>query len=298
MLKSLPIIPITLFLLFFASCSNTSKQVEQINKLDNERFETQLSQIKIAIDTVGWQNAYSFQGKGNYTLDSVSITGPYRISYVFQGGNNSSFTLNCEENGNYLPPLVVLTSSKSACAIKKDTLTNATLKVIANGRWSVVLQSLEYKSPILKDSLSSESLQRLYQIQDSLLQNRIAQLDSIQKSPLETQKSGLLEWQFLANSDYIFHGEPIFSLGNTKIRFVGELDIPEEKWYYDFMKRGNPGLLIELINLTTGKKTQVYRHQGKCGYRTFTKEISVTPGNYKIEYEGIGDIAFNTYVLQ
>lgn len=298
MYKSLSYFSISLILLLCASCSNASKQAEQEAKLDNERFESQLAQLKAAIDSVSWHDAYSLQGKGNYTLDSVNINGPYRISYVFQGGNNSSFTLNCEENGEYLPPLVVLTSSKSDCILKKDTLTNATLKVIASGRWSVVFQSLEYKSPILGDSLSSKSLQRLHQIQDSLIYNRIAQLDSIQPTPLETQKSGLLEWHFLANSDYIFHAEPVFSLGNTKIKFVGELDIPEEKWYYDYMKRGYPGLLIELINLSSGKKTQVYRHQGKCGYRSFTKELSLTPGNYRIEYEGVGDIAFNVFILQ
>ena len=278
-------------IIIMVSCSNAER-------MEQEQFDVKRHQLNTVIDTLSWHEVYNLQGKGNYTLDSVNIFGPFRISYAFQGGNNASFTLNCEENDNYLPPLVVLTSSKSDFCIKKDTLDNATLKIIANGRWSIVLQSLEYISPLTNDSLSAQSLKRLYHIQDSLLQHRISKLDSIQTSPLNAQKTGLLEWTFLANSDYIFHGEPVFSLGNTKMRFIGELDIPEEKWYYDFMKRGNPGLLIELINISTGRKTQVYRHQGKCGYRTFSKEISITPGNYKIEYEGVGDIAFNVYTLQ
>lgn len=297
-MKQLTYLLIPIFIFVIAGCSNNGKDSKSIDRLEQVRFESQFSQIKSEINTLTWHDVYTIQGKGNYTLDSVNISGPYRISYVFQGGNNASFTLNCEENGDYLPPLVVLTSSKSDYSIKKDTLKNATLKIIASGRWSVIFQSLKYKSSINRDSLSTQTIQRLYNIQDSLLQKRISKLDSIQPSPIETQKGSLLEWSFLANSDYIFHSEPVFTLGNTKMRFVGELDIPEEKWYYDFMKRGNPGLLIELVNVSTGKKTQVFRHQGKCGYRAFTKEISITPGNYQIEYEGVGDIAFNVYTLQ
>jgi hypothetical protein len=222
------------------------------------------------------------------------------LAYVFQGSNNASFTVNREENGELTAPLLVLTSSKSDCTLKKDSLNNATLKIINNsGRWAISFSSMRYNSPLNKDSIPASIYQKLLIVQDSLLNCRISALDSIQPPQTKQMKQRLLEWQFLANSDYIWNEEPVFNLGAGKLRFVISLDIPEEKWYYDFMnKQGENGLLIELKNLSTGGITTVYQYRGKCGYHSLTKEISIAAGKYQIEYSGIGDIAFNVYNLQ
>jgi hypothetical protein len=110
---------------------------------------------------------------------------------------------------------------------------------------------------------------------------------------------GLREWKFLANSNYIWHANPVFNLGAGKLRFVISLDIPEEQWYYDFMnKQGENGLLIELNDLSTGSKTTVYQYRGKCGPHSISKEIDISAGSYQIDYSGIGDIVFDVYNLQ
>jgi hypothetical protein len=289
--------PITLAATLLIGCNNSEKQKEEA---ENMLYNQMVDSIKNSIDTLTWHEEYTYQGKGNESIDSLSINGPYRFAYVFQGSNNASFTVNREENGELTAPLLVLTSSKSDCTIKKDSLNNATLKIINNsGRWAISFSSLHYNSPLNKDSISASIYPKLRSVQDSLLNRRISALDTIQPAQTEHMKQGLLEWQFLANSNYIWNADPVFSLGTGKLRFVINLDIPEEKWYYDFMnKQGENGLIIELKNLSTGSKTTVYQYRGKCGHHSQTKEISISAGKYQIEYSGIGDIAFNVYNLQ
>lgn len=295
-MKHLPIILLSFSMLLFVACANEEKQKAEQNQII---YNQMLDSLRSSIDTLTWHNVYTYQGKGNKTIDSVNINGPYRLEYVFQGSGNSSFTVNREENGELTAPLLVLTSAKSDCTTKKDSLKNATLKIINNsGRWSLSFSSLNYKTPLIKDSINESIYRRLCAAQDSLINLRIQALDTIQQSSIESMKNDLLEWNFLANSDYIWQSNPVFNIPSTSLRFQIALDIPEEKRYFDYMKNGVNGLDIEMINVNTGKTIKVLNHRGRCGYFTYNKEISVPAGKYKIEYEGLGDIAFNVYILQ
>lgn len=295
MLKKLFLL-ISIVLAFLSGCNSSEKiKAENEQQIFNEWSDT----LKTHIDSLTWHVKYVFQGKGNKTLDSIDVNGPYRLAYVFQGGGNSSFTINREENGELTAPLLVLTSASSNSTVKNDSLKNATLKIINNGgRWSVSFASLNYKSPLNSDSIPASVFEKLSNLQDSLITSRIQSLDSIQPVSFENMQNGLQEWKFLANSDYIWHAEPIFNLPSTSLRFQIVLDIPEEKQYYDYMKNGVNGLDIELTNIASGRTIHVLNHRGRCGYFIYNKEISIPAGQYKIEYEGLGDIAFNVYVLQ
>jgi hypothetical protein len=291
------LISIILTATLLIGCTNADKQREESDALI---FNQMVDSLKASIDTLTWHEEYTYQGKGNKSIDSLCINGPYRFAYVFQGSYNASFTVNREENGEFTAPLLVLTVSKSDCIVKKDSLNNASLKILNNsGRWAISFSSLRFNSPLNRDSIPTAIYPKLRAVQDSLLNRRMAALDTIQPTQTAQMAQGLREWKFLANSNYIWHANPVFNLGAGKLRFVISLDIPEEQWYYDFMnKQGENGLLIELNDLSTGSKTTVYQYRGKCGPHSISKEIDISAGSYQIDYSGIGDIVFDVYNLQ